>query len=108
MSNFLKHIAERAEEGLKRTADQIEGTSRRAEFSSLFGTNLTCSAQVFSPPTVRNSRARESRHQPGSYNPTGRHDTPEEKHHDEIRAAINASHRFTSFADQRAENFVKW
>jgi len=27
---------------------------------------------------------------------------------DEIRAQINASHRFDSFADQRSENAVKW
>jgi hypothetical protein len=38
----------------------------------------------------------------------GRHDTPEEKLHDDIRAQINASHRFQSFAGQRDNNFVKW
>ena len=38
----------------------------------------------------------------------GRHDTPEEKLHDDIRAQINASHRFQSFAGQRENNFVKW
>lgn len=27
---------------------------------------------------------------------------------DEIRARINASHRFESFADQRQENAIKW
>ncbi|KAI0028033.1 phospholipase D/nuclease [Vararia minispora EC-137] len=37
-----------------------------------------------------------------------RHDDPEEKRHDEIRAAINASHRFQSFAGEREQNFVKW
>ncbi|KAI0259452.1 hypothetical protein BC834DRAFT_630910 [Gloeopeniophorella convolvens] len=44
----------------------------------------------------------------GLLNPNRRHDTPEEKHHDEIRAEINAGHRFDSFADERAQNFVKW
>jgi hypothetical protein len=38
----------------------------------------------------------------------GRHDNPEEKLDDEIRAQINASHRFGSFADQRLENAIKW
>jgi hypothetical protein len=38
----------------------------------------------------------------------GRHDTPEEKLNDDIRAQINASHRFQSFAGQRENNFVKW
>ncbi|KIJ62481.1 hypothetical protein HYDPIDRAFT_30440 [Hydnomerulius pinastri MD-312] len=40
--------------------------------------------------------------------PDRRHDTPEEKLNDEIRAQINASHRFESFAGQRGENAVKW
>jgi predicted neutral ceramidase superfamily lipid hydrolase len=43
-------------------------------------------------------------HSPGA----GRHDDPEEKKADEIRAEIRASHRFDSFADEREENFVKW
>jgi phospholipase D1/2 len=38
----------------------------------------------------------------------GRHETPEEKLHDDIRAEINASHRFESFAGERENNFVKW
>lgn len=38
----------------------------------------------------------------------GRHDKPEEKLDDEIRAQINASHRFDSFADQRSDNAIKW
>ncbi|KAL4066624.1 hypothetical protein J3A83DRAFT_4098363 [Scleroderma citrinum] len=37
-----------------------------------------------------------------------RHDTPEEKLNDEIRAQINASHRFASFAGERSENAIKW
>lgn len=37
-----------------------------------------------------------------------RHDTPQEKMHDEIREQINASHRFRSFADQRTDNAIKW
>ncbi|KIN99261.1 hypothetical protein M404DRAFT_155707 [Pisolithus tinctorius Marx 270] len=40
--------------------------------------------------------------------PEGRHDTPEEKMNDKIRAEINASHRFESFAGQRTENAIKW
>ncbi|KIL00158.1 hypothetical protein PAXRUDRAFT_821948 [Paxillus rubicundulus Ve08.2h10] len=44
----------------------------------------------------------------GILNPDHRHDTPEERLNDEIRAKINASHRFESFAGQRAENAVKW
>lgn len=38
----------------------------------------------------------------------GRHETPEGKLHDDIRAEINASHRFESFAGERENNFVKW
>jgi phospholipase D1/2 len=38
----------------------------------------------------------------------GRHDRPDEELQDRIRAQINASHRFDSFADQRSDNFVKW
>ncbi|KAI0042796.1 phospholipase D [Auriscalpium vulgare] len=41
-------------------------------------------------------------------NPNRRHDDPEEIHHDEIRAEINASHRYDSFAEERSQNFVKW
>ncbi|GJE90640.1 phospholipase D [Phanerochaete sordida] len=44
----------------------------------------------------------------GILNPNRRHDDPEEKRNDMIRAEINASHRFHSFADQRAHNSVKW
>ena len=39
---------------------------------------------------------------------TGRHDDPEEKRADMIRAEIMAGHRFHSFANQRGQNFVKW
>ncbi|KAI9454483.1 phospholipase D/nuclease [Lactarius psammicola] len=38
----------------------------------------------------------------------GRHETPDAKIHDEIRAEINAGHRFGSFATERAQNAVKW
>ena len=38
----------------------------------------------------------------------GRHDEPEEMMNDKIREEINNSHRFSSFADRRFENFVKW
>ncbi|KAI0295612.1 phospholipase D/nuclease [Multifurca ochricompacta] len=44
----------------------------------------------------------------GILNPNRRHDTAEGKLHDEIRAEINASHRFGSFAAERAQNAVKW
>ncbi|KAG9312443.1 hypothetical protein JVU11DRAFT_6827 [Chiua virens] len=37
-----------------------------------------------------------------------RHDSPQEKMNDEIRAKINASHRFGSFAGQREQNAIKW
>ncbi|EGN97561.1 hypothetical protein SERLA73DRAFT_169861 [Serpula lacrymans var. lacrymans S7.3] len=44
----------------------------------------------------------------GILEPNRRHDSPEEKLNDEIRAEINASHRFESFADQRSQNSIKW
>ncbi|KAF7311749.1 Phospholipase [Mycena indigotica] len=44
----------------------------------------------------------------GLLNPNRRHDDPEEIRRDEIRAQINASHRFNSFATERTENTVKW
>ncbi|KAJ6510983.1 hypothetical protein C8R45DRAFT_965797 [Mycena sanguinolenta] len=44
----------------------------------------------------------------GILNPNRRHDDPEEKRQDAIRAEINASHRFDSFAAERSGNFVKW
>ncbi|KAI0933193.1 hypothetical protein AcV7_004734 [Taiwanofungus camphoratus] len=44
----------------------------------------------------------------GILDPNRRHDDPVEKRNDMIRAEINASHRFHSFADQRYQNFVKW
>uniref|UniRef100_A0A0W0EW24 Phospholipase n=1 Tax=Moniliophthora roreri TaxID=221103 RepID=A0A0W0EW24_MONRR len=44
----------------------------------------------------------------GQLNPNRRHDEPHEIKADEIRAEINASHRFQSFAEERTDNFVKW
>ncbi|KAK7028554.1 phospholipase [Favolaschia claudopus] len=44
----------------------------------------------------------------GILNPNRRHDDPDEKARDEIRAQINAGHRFNSFATQRGGNYVKW
>ncbi|KAF9027624.1 phospholipase D/nuclease [Hymenopellis radicata] len=44
----------------------------------------------------------------GFVNPDRRHDDPEEVKADEIRQAIRDEHRFTSFAEERANNFVKW
>ncbi|EIN06494.1 phospholipase D/nuclease [Punctularia strigosozonata HHB-11173 SS5] len=44
----------------------------------------------------------------GYINPNRRHDDPEEKMQDEVRAEINKSHRFESFANQRSDNIIKW
>ncbi|KAG8215687.1 hypothetical protein J3R82DRAFT_7561 [Butyriboletus roseoflavus] len=44
----------------------------------------------------------------GLLDPDRRHDTPQEKLDDEVRARINASHRFESFAGQRQDNMIKW
>ncbi|TDL24340.1 phospholipase D/nuclease [Rickenella mellea] len=44
----------------------------------------------------------------GVVNADHRHDDPEEKRQDKIRAEIRAQHRFNSFAGERANNFVKW
>jgi phospholipase D1/2 len=44
----------------------------------------------------------------GILNPNRRHETPTAKEHDEIRAEINAGHRFGSFAGERTQNAVKW
>ncbi|KAJ3930150.1 MAG: phospholipase D [Lentinula lateritia] len=44
----------------------------------------------------------------GFLNPNRRHDDPEEKAADALRAEINASHRFDSFAEERSGNVVKW
>jgi hypothetical protein len=60
--------------------------------------------QAIGTPIVRDLELSKLAHSPG----TGRHDDPEEKKADEIRAEIRASHRFDSFADEREENFVKW
>ncbi|KAJ7040543.1 hypothetical protein C8F04DRAFT_238484 [Mycena alexandri] len=43
----------------------------------------------------------------GLVNPNRRHDDPEEKRQDAMRAEINAGHRFDSFAAERSEIFVK-
>lgn len=44
----------------------------------------------------------------GILNPNRRHDTPAEKAEDQLRAEINAGHRFDSFAEERTDNVVKW
>lgn len=44
----------------------------------------------------------------GILNPNRRHDDPEEKRQDEVRAEINSGHRFQSFAQERTQNTVKW
>ncbi|KZT05728.1 phospholipase D/nuclease [Laetiporus sulphureus 93-53] len=44
----------------------------------------------------------------GLVEPDERHDSPQEQAEDRVRAEINASHRFDSFAVERNDNFVKW
>ncbi|GJJ14448.1 hypothetical protein Clacol_008712 [Clathrus columnatus] len=44
----------------------------------------------------------------GLLEPNRRHNNPAEIRADHIRARINSSHRFVSFANIRANNFVKW
>ncbi|KAF9259463.1 phospholipase D/nuclease [Marasmius fiardii PR-910] len=44
----------------------------------------------------------------GILNPNRRHDEQHEIAADEVRTAINESHRFESFATERDDNFVKW
>lgn len=52
------------------------------------------------------------KHQLGKYknliNPNHRHDEPHEQRVDEKRESIRESHRFSSFADIREGNHVKW
>ncbi|KAI9454792.1 hypothetical protein HD554DRAFT_2198903 [Boletus coccyginus] len=77
--------AERLPEGIHRTRDQI------------IVLDIVCSAKVRSDHDLLLH---------GTC--VGRHDNPDEKLNDEIRAKINASHRFESFAGQRQENAIKW
>ncbi|KAJ8689244.1 hypothetical protein PTI98_013285 [Pleurotus ostreatus] len=44
----------------------------------------------------------------GIINPNRRHDDPEEKAQDAVRAEIMAEHRFNSFAHKRSDNTAKW
>jgi phospholipase D1/2 len=44
----------------------------------------------------------------GILHPNRRHESLDAKKHDEIRAEINAGHRFGSFANERAQNAVIW
>ncbi|KAF9652544.1 phospholipase D [Thelephora ganbajun] len=44
----------------------------------------------------------------GLVNPDRRHNGEREKEDDRVREEIKASHRFRSFANERAENAVKW
>ncbi|KAF8962898.1 phospholipase D/nuclease [Flammula alnicola] len=44
----------------------------------------------------------------GILNPNRRHDDPEEKAQDELRAEIRKGHRFESFAAERTGNTAKW
>ncbi|CUA74327.1 Phospholipase D p2 [Rhizoctonia solani] len=59
-------------------------------------------------PLLREGIERTAAELTGWINPNHRHDSPEEKEHDRIREEIRKSHRFTSFADIRDNNTVKW
>ncbi|KAF9810816.1 hypothetical protein IEO21_06796 [Rhodonia placenta] len=86
MSGFLKKL----EHSLERELDQVDrvvGKVDRFVDKGLYHTEETVL---------------------GVLRPNRRHDTPEEKEADTIRAEINASHRFDSFAAERSQNFVKW
>ena len=56
----------------------------------------------------RESSTEQELHKLSLTNATGRHETPEQKRIDALRAQINNSHRFQSFAEQRQYNAVKW
>ncbi|THH14594.1 hypothetical protein EW146_g5764 [Bondarzewia mesenterica] len=84
--SFLANLVDRIPEGIQRTEDTIIGQHPKSQSYDDFRTF----------------------HAGVSPNHLGRHNDPHEKLHDEIRAEINASHRFDSFADERAQNFVKW
>jgi hypothetical protein len=104
---ILERAVQRLPEGIQRTHDEIVGEenvqipARRDRFPDM-------SSQVFLIPTVRFLRR-----QPALFlylfpPLLDRHETRQEKMDDAIRAKINASHRFQSFATERTENFVKW
>ncbi|CAE6488459.1 unnamed protein product [Rhizoctonia solani] len=59
-------------------------------------------------PLLREGIQRTKAELTGWINPNHRHDDPEEQEHDRIREEIRKSHRFTSFADIRENNTVKW
>ncbi|EUC55943.1 phospholipase D, partial [Rhizoctonia solani AG-3 Rhs1AP] len=59
-------------------------------------------------PLLREGIERTKAELTGWFNPNHRHDSPEEKEHDRIREEIRQSHRFTSFAETRENNTVKW
>ncbi|KAG8962140.1 hypothetical protein FRC03_004555 [Tulasnella sp. 419] len=59
-------------------------------------------------PLIREGINRTLAEVRGTWNPNHRHDDPDEIEKDKIRAAINASHRFESFANIRQRNTVKW
>ncbi|KIY47816.1 phospholipase D/nuclease [Fistulina hepatica ATCC 64428] len=83
----LKGIAKKIDEGIEKIPEGLQHAHRGVEIS---------------PDPQKNQVI-------GIWNPNRRHDDPEEIRHDQIRAQINASHRFHSFAAERGpSNFVKW
>lgn len=101
--SFLHHIVERIPEGIQRTEDTISGPS--LILSDYSGVLTSSPPQGFYTRIVRSSVFPSHS---SLILRIGRHDTPEEKLNDDIRAQINAGHRFQSFAGQRENNFVKW
>src|SRR6267154_2122679 len=103
--SFLHHIVDRIPEGIHRTEDTISGPSFDYLVSDYSGVLTSSPLQGYCTRIVRSSLLLSHS---SLILRIGRHDTPEEKLHDDIRAQINAGHRFQSFAGQRENNFVKW
>lgn len=92
-----------ADKGFKHARDEVLG---KAGYHTTYTWRLLV-AQEFSIRTV-SCRSQINLVVYTSIVSTGRHDDPIEKAHDRVRAEINASHRFDSFAAERSDNFVKW
>src|SRR6266567_984990 len=103
--SFLHHLVERLPEGIQRTEDTIVGPSFNSRLSDYSGVLTSSPPQGFCTRIVRSSLLPSHS---SLILRIGRHESPEEKLHDDIRAQINAGHRFQSFAGQRENNFVKW
>ena len=103
--SHLDHLVERIPEGIQRTEDTIAGPSFSSLHSYYSGVLTSSPPQGFCTRIVRSSLLPSHS---SLILRIGRHDTPEEKLNDDIRAQINASHRFQSFAGLRENNFVKW